>query len=378
MELNEQILQIVYRHFNYLPAPKNQKPFYAMRGGGAERFSLTRRKAGPYENYELSSPLLISVAHYTSDAMTVSFFDFNAQYMAHELISPQNTSHLHKHNYFELAYLLNGKLDLMIEGQRYRLMPGDACMINSNVRHVEDRTMNHTVLYLGINPAFFERASTQENGNKKAPVLTDFFLRNRRKSQQIDYLNFNAIESFSSSPEHQRFEDLFVLLLEELLHQEIGYQEMTRVYILRIFAVLQNPAAYLCSNTRFQILSNNSIFEQTISYINAHRRKLSRKELEESLNYNGNYISRVFQKQTGQSLADYIRDVCLTEAAGLLLNTDLSVRDICHQIGYENKTVFYGLFKRKYGVTPQKFRERKPIESLETEDNSVRPVFPKK
>ena len=98
-----------------------------------------------------------------------------------------------------------------------------------------------------------------------------------------------------------------------------------------------------------------------ISYIQTHRYKVDRKELSEALHYNGNYIGEVFVSHTGMKLAEYIRSSCLQEAAGLLLNTEMSMTEIISSLHYENRTTFYRLFKERYGITPLQYRKNQGI-----------------
>lgn len=357
MELNAQMMQRAYQYFDFDPdTVDTSRPFSRICGETRGSFLLGRKRIRSYDRYKLSSPILFSVIRCTHQQMTSIFLDLRSQFFYHEALNPQNDNQFHTHDYFELTYVVDGQLDLMIEDTRHRLLPGDAYIINANTRHTELRTTEYTVIYVGIKPDYL-RSHSAHPDDSASKELQEFLFRGSQGSPHTEYLHFTPLESFHQMPAQDRFNHYFFILFDELLTREVGYGELCKVYIRRIFSVLQNPTAYICSNIRFQTLTGNPIFEQTILYLNECKRKVSRRELEEALRYNGNYISHVFQKQTGQTLAEYIRDICLNEAARLLLNSDMSVRDICHQVGYENKTVFYNLFKKKYGVTPQQYRQ---------------------
>ena len=53
------------------------------------------------------------------------------------------------------------------------------------------------------------------------------------------------------------------------------------------------------------------------------KRKETREEVAEMLAYNGDYINRVFKKQTGRSILNYCQTVRMEEAARLLSTTPL-------------------------------------------------------
>lgn len=361
MNLRKKLLQSLYAYFSFDGETAEGQPgVYHNSGNGEPRFLLNRVRRQEQERYTLSSSLLLSVIDYKPGYTISAFMDERSQFFSYESPDLHNENHLHKHHYFELSYVIDGQLDLIIENTRHRFLPGDACIINPSTSHKELRTAEYTVLYLGITLDYFHNLSLGAKGDELAHELYDFLGRNQTWSDQIDYLSFTPLEAFRGSPHQERLHGLMEALLQELPAQEIGYAELCRVYILRIFAMLQNPAYYICSNTRFQMAYGDALFERTLSYVSANKRKLSRKELEQALSYNGDYISRVFQKHTGQTLAEYNRDVCMGEAARLLLNSDMRIVDICHQIGYENKTVFYNIFQKKYGMTPKQYREKTP------------------
>jgi len=46
----------------------------------------------------------------------------------------------------------------------------------------------------------------------------------------------------------------------------------------------------------------------------------------------------------------------LREAKELLEQTDLSVSEICHQVGYNHQGHFADIFKRFYGAAPLSYR----------------------
>lgn len=359
MDFRESLLQDLYHYFSFDAEKAAGTPaVYHSSGGGSPGFLLNRVRHKQQEHYTLSGSLLLSLIDFGVDHTTSVFIDLHSQFFSYESPDQHPESSSHKHDYFELLYVLDGQLDLMIEDSRHRLLPDDACIINSNTTHLELRTTNYTALYLGITPEYFRSFPVSPQEKVTTQNLYDFFLRNRSWSHQVDYLNFTPLETFSDSMHQAKLHDLLKTLLQELLSHEIGYEELCRVYLYRFFALLQNPANYICSNTRFQMAGSDALFERTLSYLGMHKRKLSRRELEQALSYNGNYISRVFQKHTGQTLAEYNRDICMGEAARLLLNTEMPILDICHQIGYENKTIFYGSFQKKYGMTPGQYREK--------------------
>lgn len=73
------------------------------------------------------------------------------------------------------------------------------------------------------------------------------------------------------------------------------------------------------------------------------------------------HISRLFKKYYGITAADFMNENKLNYCANLLMNTNLSVIDICYECGFQNLSWFYRKFREKYSVTPIEFRKKHKI-----------------
>ncbi len=69
-----------------------------------------------------------------------------------------------------------------------------------------------------------------------------------------------------------------------------------------------------------------------------------------------NYLSRIFRKETGSKIWDYLADVRMEKARILLAETNLKTVEIAERVGYENSTYFSSVFKKKNGMTPKEYR----------------------
>lgn len=352
--MKERMLKLLFRHFQF-PESCWQTQAYIPHGLVDKRpLIFPHTESGEYSIYSLTAPFQLFLRDYDTRFSTHTFLDMHNQIFAYTENQPESISGLHKHNYFEFVYLLDGQLDFLIEGKHRRYHPGEACIINQNVRHVEGHQSSFTVLYLSFTTEYLDELQLESIPDMKHELF-DFFARNQKESEQIDYIDFAPIRT-GLEKHAVNIEEAFYVITEELLHQTPGYQDIVNGCIKRLFYYLQSPALYTSSNTRFQNLSGQNLFERTLNYVNANKRKISLAEVSEALNYNANYINRVFLEHTGQTLPVYIRDICLSEAANMLLNTQMSTADIIHRLGFENRTAFYNQFKKKYKVTPQQYR----------------------
>lgn len=68
------------------------------------------------------------------------------------------------------------------------------------------------------------------------------------------------------------------------------------------------------------------------------------------------HFNRVFHQITGLPPAKFISAMRLDEAKRLLLNTNLSITDVCFEVGYNSLSTFTRRFTQRVGLGPREFR----------------------
>ena len=84
---------------------------------------------------------------------------------------------------------------------------------------------------------------------------------------------------------------------------------------------------------------------------------LQREELANMVHISPGYLSRIFKKETGLSLSDYIIQKRISVAKQLLVKTNLPITTIAERIGLSYASYFTKLFKEKVNMTPQEYRQ---------------------
>ncbi len=70
------------------------------------------------------------------------------------------------------------------------------------------------------------------------------------------------------------------------------------------------------------------------------------------------HFIRLFQRAYRQTPHQYLVQRRIQKAKALLRSTDLSVTDICSEVGFESLGSFSTLFRRDVGLSPSAYRER--------------------
>ena len=98
---------------------------------------------------------------------------------------------------------------------------------------------------------------------------------------------------------------------------------------------------------------SDSIVERAKKYIkqNIHQ-DLSRTDIAAHLHINPDYFTRLFGKEVGLSIPEFIMQERLKAAKEMIIQTDMSISEIASSVGYTNFSYFSKLFKMMFGMSP--------------------------
>ncbi|MBW7452646.1 helix-turn-helix domain-containing protein [Paenibacillus sepulcri] len=103
---------------------------------------------------------------------------------------------------------------------------------------------------------------------------------------------------------------------------------------------------------------SSALVEKVNAYVESNLQSVTREELASAVYLNSAYLSRLYKRETGMSLMDYIISMKMNRAKQMLTKSNMKVSDICDSLGYENLSHFAKTFKKQVGITPQDFRKR--------------------
>ncbi len=86
------------------------------------------------------------------------------------------------------------------------------------------------------------------------------------------------------------------------------------------------------------------------------RRLILVKEVADYVHLNPEYFTKLFKKETGMNIKDYIVDCKIALAKDLLTTSNLPVNMVATEVGYSNFSHFTQIFKRAEHMTPSEYR----------------------
>lgn len=102
---------------------------------------------------------------------------------------------------------------------------------------------------------------------------------------------------------------------------------------------------------------SSRIVKRALTEIEQGYDKLTVEKLAGLLYVDSKYLSRIFKQEVGVSPKQYITDRKLTYAEYYLSNSDDPMQKISERVGYSNYTNFYLAFRKKYGMSPEEYRQ---------------------
>lgn len=99
-------------------------------------------------------------------------------------------------------------------------------------------------------------------------------------------------------------------------------------------------------------------------YISGHyKEKIYLQDIADSLGMSSTYLSRLFSRETGMRLQDYINSFRVERAANLLIYSEESISYIAEYVNFPSQSYFGKMFRRYKHMTPKEYRNRyKPAE----------------
>lgn len=105
-----------------------------------------------------------------------------------------------------------------------------------------------------------------------------------------------------------------------------------------------------------ELLMDNNMPE-SLKYIhNSLNTEIDLDRLAEIEHYNPTYYSEWFRKLTGKAPLEYVRELRISRAKMLLVDSNLSLAQIAREIGYIHQASFTRVFKKSTGVSPRSYR----------------------
>jgi two-component system, response regulator YesN len=218
---------------------------------------------------------------------------------------------------------------------------------------------NQGIVHVDWNDFVFNVESCLEN---KVEEHINHFTEAMKKGGITDtgYLKLMAMNMLSKSASvlTRQGKSLGQFFGENYLYEEIAKIETVEEMNDCLKKMIKEILTYIDSRRNKK---SNKLVEQSLAYIDAnlYDTLLTLKTVAKKVYTNESYLSRVFKKEVGESLIEYITRKRIEQSILLLNTTDYKVYEIAEKIGFSNPHYFSICFKKHIGVTIKEYKKPK-------------------
>ena len=246
---------------------------------------------------------------------------------------------VHHHDFYEVYFFLNGSVEYRIEGQIFRLQPGDLLLLHPMELHqanVETEGGEYERIVLWIDKGFLDGFCHGEDS------LIRCFDRSLPTHSNI----------LRPTPA-QRTE--LTMLLGELVRERYSDEYASDAYatgvLLQFMAEINRMA--LQSKRREAKEEGSGLIAQVLEYISQHYdEELSLEDLAQRFYVSKYHLSHEFSRLVGTSLYRYVMLKRLLIARQMLAGGE-APGSVCIKCGFGDYANFYRAFKAQYGISPK-------------------------
>ncbi len=149
--------------------------------------------------------------------------------------------------------------------------------------------------------------------------------------------------------------------LDSLSNEKQGFYAVVKfLTILYELSLFTDQARVLSSSSfaKVKVISDSRRIQRVQNYIEEHYLENIRLQTLATLaGMTPTSFSRFFKLHTGRNLSEYIIEIRIGYASRLLVDSTMSVSEICYSCGFNNVSNFNRLFKKKKGASPKDFRD---------------------
>ncbi len=242
----------------------------------------------------------------------------------------------HYHNYIEIVCQLNSSSVQIINGVEYILTTGQMLIIHPGDAH-ENIATESTVLNLIVSEKFLSNLVIDSTFDDSIIQIKNVIA------------NQNKICVYTMPDTTWTIiNDIYFLMLDQA--ETSMYYLRQKMNITNFFISLEELEGIMEQKV------NNNKFD-LISYIENNIANASLNDFSKLCNYSPSLISQRIKSQYEMSFIEILQELRLKQSIRLLTTSNLNIDQIVEQVGYNNKTHFYNIFKEKYKQTPSKYRK---------------------
>ena len=254
---------------------------------------------------------------------------------------------LHKHNFFEIAFVARGSVTFYFEKEEHTLFAGAACIVAPSSNHdfavYDDKAILYTISIRQstFNTAFFPLLSNSD-------LLSSFFRTILQRKNSSNYLLFDT----KNTVEIKR---LFRhILIETNTFDDYSEHRCIQYMYLLFSSLMRHNKSYV----QFYREQASPEFALILQYIQHNYQTVTLSFLAQFFHYSEPHLCTLIKQNTGKTFSELIRQLKLSQAMDYLINTHMRISEIADRVGYHSADHFSRVFRETHHMSPQEYRKQ--------------------
>ncbi|MBQ8207820.1 MAG: helix-turn-helix domain-containing protein [Clostridia bacterium] len=250
---------------------------------------------------------------------------------------PIHSYPLHRHDYFEIEWLAEGKIHHELNGEKSVFSVGDICGLSPVDLHKIDEIEEPVFHNISIDYKNAPKAIQHIIGKISFPIVGHLGKSDMAKAEEY----FWALHDLTTKGDSSFLSDRI-----------IAY---TLLLLSNIFD---------CTESLAPITDNSGYYHiaRAMEYIAGHfDEPLSLGDVAKAVSLSSCHLSLLFRKISGVTFLEYLTEFRIGKAQNALLETDMNISEIAFACGFGSFPSFSRSFKQMCGCSPSEYRKNSRI-----------------
>lgn len=256
------------------------------------------------------------------------------------------------HDYLELLYFYKGTCTCLVGDRKFIAKEGDLAIFNNVELHtiLPDKSEDLVLVAIFFLPELIYKPGS--NG-MCLEYLKPFYCRGEE---------FNNLISSDEVKKHN-----LQLLIKKIFYEIANEKDYYRLAATTLLQEVLIELLYYYNNGNLQLNSDHAYNKKLadidklkatfVLIMNNYKTNISLEDAAGSACMSPHYFCRFFKKVTGTTFKEYLLRIRIDKAKELLMKYNMSVTEIAYQVGFENLSYFFRVFKRFTKLNPMEFRK---------------------
>ena len=265
----------------------------------------------------------------------------------------------HKHNFFELVYIISGTGIQHINGSTFKYKAGHMFLLTPDDSHSFDIEETTEFFFLRFNNIYI----------KNKGLLSE-------NIQRLEYILHNANHKpgciLKNVSDKAFVKPMVEAVFREFVNRDIYNKELTQQLInTLIIVVARNIAKFLPEKVDMTTEEKAVDILQFIQTNIYFPEKLKAEFISNQFGISNAYLGRYFKKHTNETMQQYITNYKTKLIEHRLRFSDKRINEIANEFGFTDESHLNKYFSKQYGSSPKNYRNNVRSAKKSAEANLV-------